>query len=84
MFKSSSLVFTMIQDTRECSLEEKTKLSRWQEEQRVSISSLSSLTGFPVEFIKKELLVDDELLSMKQLRNSMLTYLESNSQVLNN
>jgi len=35
------------------------------------------MTGFPVEFIKKELLLDEEPVSMSQLRKSMAIYLES-------
>lgn len=46
-------------------------------EEKVSFSSLSEMTGFPVEFIKKELLIDEEPVSMSQLRTSMAAYLES-------
>jgi hypothetical protein len=46
-------------------------------DEKVSISSLADMTGFPEDFIKKELLLDDEPVSMNQLRASMLTYLES-------
>lgn len=50
------------------------------EEQKVPLKDLSDLTGFPVEFIKSELLLSDEELSMKELRQSMMTYLESTSE----
>ena len=46
-------------------------------EEKVSFSTLSEMTGFPVEFIKKELLIDEEPVSMSQLRTSMASYLES-------
>ena len=49
------------------------------EDQKVPLSSLSELTGFPVEFIKKELLLNGEELSMAELRTSMISYLESTS-----
>lgn len=43
----------------------------------VPIASLSEMTGFPVDFIKKELLVDEKGISMKDLRETMAKYLES-------
>jgi hypothetical protein len=46
-------------------------------DEKVSFSTLSKMTGFPVEFIKKELLIDEEPVSMSQLRTSMAAYLES-------
>lgn len=45
--------------------------------QKVPLSSLSELTGFPVEFIKKELLLEESELSMSDLRTSMISYLET-------
>lgn len=50
---------------------------------KIPLASLSQLTGFPIEFIKKELLLDDEELSLEDLRNSMLNYLESTSTEMN-
>lgn len=47
------------------------------EDTKLSLSSLSELTGFPEDFIKKELLLEGETLSMKELRESVLTYLEA-------
>ncbi len=41
----------------------------------VTLSSLAGLTGFPVEYIKKELLLEGDFISMKDLRSTMLTYL---------
>lgn len=49
------------------------------DEKKVPLSSLSELTGFPVEFIKKELLLEGEELSMSELRTSMIGYLETTS-----
>jgi len=46
-------------------------------DEKVSLSSLSELTGFPVDFIKKELLLEKEPLSLNELRTSMMAYLES-------
>ena len=43
----------------------------------VPLSSLSEMTGFPVDFIKSELLVNDDRISMDELRQSMASYLES-------
>lgn len=50
------------------------------DDQKVPLSSLSELTGFPVEFIKKELLLEGEELSMSELRTSMISYLETTAQ----
>lgn len=44
---------------------------------KVSLSSLSEMTGFPVDFIKKELLLENEPVSMQELRQSVLRYLET-------
>ncbi|MCP4912545.1 MAG: hypothetical protein GY909_05460 [Oligoflexia bacterium] len=46
--------------------------------EKVQVENLSELTGFPVDFIKKELLVDEESISMEDLRSKMISYLESN------
>ena len=51
--------------------------------EKVPLESLSELTGFPVEFIKKELLLDEESLSMNDLRKSMAVYLENTVHELN-
>ena len=60
----------------------KMELGSLTEEQKIPLESLSTLTGFPVDFIKKELLLDDDQLSLAELRRSMLTYLESHSEML--
>ena len=47
----------------------------------VELSTLSKMTGFPVDFIKSEILVDQEKISLDQLRASMVTYLESTNEL---
>ncbi len=50
-----------------------------QEESEVSVEKLSDLTGFPADFIKRELLLnDDQDLSLDELRKRVLSYLDSN------
>ena len=49
---------------------------------KVSLTSLSEMVGFPVEFIQKELLLEGDELSMQDLRRSMLTYLENKNEAL--
>lgn len=45
----------------------------------VSLRSLAELTGFPVEYIKRELLLEgEEDLSVEDLRKKVLSYLETN------
>lgn len=58
------------------------ELGSLSEEQKIPLDSLSTLTGFPVDFIKKELLLDEDQLSLAELRRSMLTYLETHSEML--
>ncbi len=43
----------------------------------VSMESLSEMTGFPVEFIKKELLISQNQVSLEELRRSVLDYLQT-------
>lgn len=50
------------------------------ETDRIQVESLSEMTGFPVDFIKKELLLKEDELSMEELRNSMASYLENTIQ----
>jgi hypothetical protein len=47
-------------------------------DEKVEISSLSKLTGFPVDYIKKELVLDKEEFTMTQLREHMMVFLNSN------
>lgn len=42
----------------------------------VSLDSLAGLTGFPVEFIKRELLISGESISMSNFRKIVIDYLE--------
>ncbi len=45
----------------------------------VSLGSLAALTGFPVEYIKRELFLDDgQELSVEELREKVMAYLNSN------
>ena len=44
-------------------------------EETVSVGELSRLTGFPEDFIKKELLLDDDTLSLSMLRKCATGYL---------
>ena len=47
------------------------------EKQNVTIDSLSDMTGFPVEFIKKELLLSKNEVCIDELRRSVLDYLQA-------
>ncbi len=47
----------------------------------VSLATLAELTGFPVDYVKRELLVDGESedeLTVEELRKKVLAYLDSN------
>jgi hypothetical protein len=45
----------------------------------VSLGSLAALTGFPIEYIKRELILDgEEDLSVEELRKRVMAYLNSN------
>ncbi|MFM2034705.1 MAG: hypothetical protein RJA32_1340 [Pseudomonadota bacterium] len=47
-------------------------------ETEVSLGSLAEMTGFPVDYIKRELLLSgEEELSMEELRTKVLAYLNS-------
>ena len=52
------------------------------ENQKVPLASLSEMTGFPVEFIKTELFLKGDELSVSDLRKSMLSYLENQKELL--
>ena len=45
--------------------------------EKISIKKLSELTGFPVDFIKKEFLFDEDEISVGCLRNVTKRYLDS-------
>ena len=53
------------------------------EEESISLSSLSEMTGFPSDFIKEELLVDMDTFSLNELRKLALKYLKKNKDLLN-
>ena len=46
------------------------------EDENVPIASLSLLTGFPLKLIKKELVLDKDFISMRELRQVMMTFLK--------
>ena len=48
------------------------------EDEKVEMTSLSKLTGFPIDYIKKELVLDQEEVTMTQLREHMMVFLNSN------
>jgi hypothetical protein len=50
--------------------------------EKLSIDSLSLMTGFPAEFIKSELIVEGEDISMSDLRKTMVNFLEKNKSLL--
>jgi len=52
------------------------------EAQKVSMDTLSTMTGFPADFIKSELIVEDEDLSVSDLRETMINFLEKNKELL--
>jgi hypothetical protein len=55
-------------------------VSRPMPDQVVSLGTLAELTGFPVDYIKRELLLGDESvqeMTMEELRKKVLAYLDS-------
>ncbi len=52
------------------------------EDQKVPVASLSEMTGFPVDFIKTELLLEGNELSMSELRQRMVNYIEKTKKIL--
>lgn len=48
-----------------------------EKQNNVSMESLSEMTGFPIEFIKKELLISQNQVSLDELRRSVLDYLQT-------
>ena len=49
----------------------------FKENEKVSLDTLSLLTGFPKDFIMKELALEDDFVPMKNLRKSMMKFLQS-------
>ena len=47
------------------------------EEDDVPVTSLALLTGFPEDFIRKELVLEKDFVPMKDLRKAMITFLKS-------
>ncbi|MGB0452680.1 MAG: hypothetical protein ACPGJV_03125 [Bacteriovoracaceae bacterium] len=46
------------------------------EESNVSLDTISDITGFPVDYIKKELLLESDYVTLGNLRKVMLNYLD--------
>lgn len=46
------------------------------DEEGITLEQISLLTDFPEDFIKKELLIDQNEISMKEFRSKVLEYLE--------
>lgn len=46
-------------------------------DETIELSSLSDLTGFPVDYIKSELVLDNDKVQLSDLRKTMVSYLES-------
>jgi len=44
----------------------------------VDVNELAEMTGFPVDFIKSELLLESNSLSVDDLRKTMVSYLTAN------
>lgn len=45
-------------------------------DEKVTLKDLAKLSGFPEGLIKKELVLDEENLTLEKLRESMLNYLD--------
>lgn len=50
------------------------------DEEGISLEQIALLTDFPEDFIKKELLIDGNEISMKEFRTKVLEYLEKTIQ----
>ncbi|MBT6325708.1 MAG: hypothetical protein HOJ35_07050 [Bdellovibrionales bacterium] len=48
------------------------------EETSVDVNQLAEMTGFPVDFIKSELLLESNSLSIDEFRKTMVSYLTAN------
>ena len=46
------------------------------DDEEITLEQISLLTDFPEDFIKKELLIDENEISMKEFRSKVLEYLE--------
>lgn len=49
--------------------------------EKIGFDTLSKLTGFPVEFIKKELFLSEDNISMGNLRLKVLDYIKRSNSV---
>ena len=57
-----------------------TQTSNAHGEEQVSLSTLAEITGFPVDYIKSELLLNKDALSLDELRSLIVKYLVSDQQ----
>ena len=48
-----------------------------EDRERISLQYLAELTGFPVDYIKEELVLEDDELPIQDLRKSMMNFLDS-------
>jgi hypothetical protein len=64
---------------KEYRMENLTTIGSEEKAGKVSLEALAKMTGFPVEMIKEELFKgqSDQEVSMDDLRNAMLTYIDS-------
>ncbi len=53
------------------------------DEEGISVEQIALLTDFPEDFIKKELLIEEKEISMKEFRVKVLQYLEKTIQLEN-
>jgi hypothetical protein len=51
-------------------------------DEQVNLSSLAQMTGFPVDYIKSELLLAKDEVSLSELRKTMVSYLISTNEEL--
>jgi hypothetical protein len=54
----------------------KSKLDNIAENEKVSIDTLAELTGFPRQFIQDELGLNSDQITLKNLRENMVKYLQ--------
>jgi predicted HTH domain antitoxin len=55
-------------------------VSKSTSETAVSLGTIAELTGFPIDYIKRELLLDgevEEAMTVEELRKKVLAYLDS-------
>lgn len=58
-------------------LSEQDTFETLREDRLVNLSELAELTGFPADFIRQELFLDGDQLTLSKLRLAMLKYLDA-------